>query len=112
MALYYDLKVYKDVHNLILLLFHGVRTFPREHKYTIGQDMKRDGIVLVRSLYRANKAKSKKQYLDEFFDDFEVLKFEIRICHELRLLTGSKYAEIAALLEEIGKQVTGWRKSS
>jgi len=54
MALYYDLKVFKDVYQLILKIFEYTKDFPREYKYTLGQDMKRDAIVLVRSIYRAN----------------------------------------------------------
>jgi len=41
MALYYDLKVSKDVYQLILKIFEYTQGFPREYKYTLGQDMKR-----------------------------------------------------------------------
>ncbi|MEI6757706.1 MAG: four helix bundle protein [Chlorobium sp.] len=58
MALYYDLPVYRDVYSLILKIFEYTKDFPREYKYTLGQDLKRDSLVLVRSIYRANKAKS------------------------------------------------------
>ena len=50
MALYYDLPVFKDVYKLILKLFEYTKDFPKEYKYTLGQDMKRDGIQLVRSI--------------------------------------------------------------
>lgn len=53
MALYYDLPVYKDVYRLILKIFEYTKDFSREYKYTLGQDLKRDSIVLVRSIYRA-----------------------------------------------------------
>ncbi|MEI6079321.1 MAG: signal recognition particle receptor subunit alpha [bacterium] len=43
-------------------------------KNTLGQDMKRDAIVLVRSIYRANKAKNKTEYLETFLDEFEIIK--------------------------------------
>ena len=76
MALYYDLKVFKDVYKLILLIFDRTKNFPREYKYSLGQDMKRH--ILVRSIYRANKVKNKTEYLESFLDDFEVLKLEIR----------------------------------
>ena len=56
MALYYDLPVYRDVYRLILKIFEYTRDFPREYKYTLGQDIKHDSIVLVRSIYRANKS--------------------------------------------------------
>ena len=52
------------------------KDFPKEYKYTLGHDIKRDGINLVRSIYRANKAKNKVEYLEAFLDDFELIKLE------------------------------------
>lgn len=112
MALYYELPVFQEVYRLILLLFEYTREFPREYKYTLGQDMKRDGIVLVRSIYRANKAKDKAEYLERFLDDFEVLKLEVRLCVDLRIISFRKQAALAGLMESIGKQITGWRNAS
>jgi hypothetical protein len=57
MALNYDLPFFKDVYQLILKIFDYTNHFPREYKFTLGQDLKRDGINLVRSIYRANKSK-------------------------------------------------------
>ena len=99
MALYYDLKIFKDVYQLILKIFEYSHDFPREYKYTLGQDMKRDAIVLVRSIYRANKAKSKTEYLEVFLDDFEILKLEVRLCADMKILSIKKQAELALLRE-------------
>ena len=41
MALYYDLPVFKDVYQLILKMFDYTNHFPREYKFTLGQDLKR-----------------------------------------------------------------------
>lgn len=112
MALYYDLPVFQDVYRLVLLLFQYTINFSREYKFTLGQDMKRDGIVLVRSIYRANKAKEKGSYLEQFLDDFELLKFEIRLSVDLHLITIKQQAELTVLLTSIGKQITGWRNAS
>tara|TARA_B100000497_G_C7600902_1_gene361044 strand:- start:670 stop:1014 length:345 start_codon:yes stop_codon:yes gene_type:complete len=111
MALYYDLPVFKDVYKLIIKLFEYTKDFPREYKYTLGQDIKRDGIQLVRSIYRANKEKDKRKYLESFLDDFELLKLEIRICTDMKLLSLRKQAELSLLMESIGKQITGWRNA-
>ena len=111
MALYYDLKVFQDVYQLILKVFAFTKDFPREYKFTLGQDMKRDAIVLVRSIYRANKAKNKTEYLEQFLDDFEILKLEIRLCVDLKIMSFKKQSEIALLMEGIGKQITGWRNA-
>jgi hypothetical protein len=60
MALYYDLPVYRDTYQLILKIFEVTKDFPKDYKYTLGQDMKRDALQLVRSIYRANKSTAKK----------------------------------------------------
>ena len=71
MALYYDLPVFKDVYQMTLRIFQVTTNFPREYKFTLGQDLKRDCILLVRYIYRANKTKDKTVYLEQFLDSFE-----------------------------------------
>lgn len=43
--------------------------------------------------------------------DFELLKLEIRLCVDMKILTIKKQAEISLLMDGIGKQITGWRNS-
>ena len=61
MALYYDLPVFKDVYKLTLLIYSLTKDFSKEYKYTLGQDLKKDVMVLMRSIYRANKAQNKQK---------------------------------------------------
>lgn len=112
MALYYDLPVYRDTYQLILKIFEVTKDFPKEYKYTLGQDMKRDAMQLVRSIYRANKSAAKTGHLDAFLDEFELLKLEIRLCTDMKVLSFKKLAELTVLMDSIGKQVTGWRNAS
>ena len=74
--------------------------------------MKRDAMQLVRSIYRANKHSNRKAYLETFLDEFELLKLQIRLCADLRILPLKKQAILNELMVRIGKQVTGWRNSS
>ncbi len=112
MALYYDLPVYRDTYQLILKLFEVTKDFPKEFKYTLGQDIKRDGLQLVRSIYRANKSGDKTAHLEAFMDQFELLKLELRLCGDMKILSIKKQVELGVLMEGIGKQVTGWRNAS
>lgn len=110
MALYYTLPVYRDTYRLILAIFEATRKFPREYKYTLGQDMKRDGLVLVRSIYRANKSQDKQQHLETFQDDLELLKLQIRLAYDLHIISVKKQVEILEMMDVIGRQVSGWKK--
>ena len=109
MALYYELPVYKDTYQLILMIYGFTKEFPREYKYSLGQEMKRDVMELVRSIYRANRSEAKRQFLEEYLEQFELLKLEIRIAHDLNILGLRQYAAVSELMNNIGKQVTGWK---
>jgi len=112
MVMYYDLPVYQDTYQLILKIFKVTKDFPKDYKYTLGQDMKRDALQLVRSIYRANKSAQKKEHLETFLDEFELLKPEIRLCVDMKVVSFKKQAELTVLMDSIGKQVTGWRNAS
>ena len=62
MALYTELPVYRDSYTLILKVFEYTKEFDKEYKYTLGQDMKRDALRLMRSIYRANKHQNRTEH--------------------------------------------------
>jgi hypothetical protein len=103
MALYYELPVYRDTYQLILKIFEYTSDFSKEYKYTLGQDMKRGALQLVRSIYRANKSATKKVHLEAFLDDFELLKLEIRLCTDIKILSIKKQAALSLLMDSISK---------
>ena len=112
MTLHVNLPVYRDTYQLILKVFEYTKDFSKEYKFTLGQDMKRDSLQLIRSIYRANKYKNRAEHLDIFLDEFELLKLEIRLCVDMKLLSMKKQAALSELMEIIGRQVTGWRNAS
>ena len=76
MALHTELPVYRDTYKLVLEIFVSTKNFPKEYKYSLGRDMERDVLVLMRCIYRANRAQEKTAFLNEFLDNFEILKLE------------------------------------
>ena len=50
MALNYDLPVYTDVYRLIRRIFQYTRDLSRENKHTVGKNLRRDSVVLLRSV--------------------------------------------------------------
>ena len=112
MALYQDLPVFRDVYRLTLRIHQLTQSFSREFKFTLGQDMKRDCLGLLRSIYRVNRSRDKAPLLDAFLDDFELLKLEVRLCADLKLFSLKQHAELIELMDTIAKQITGWRNAN
>ena len=111
MALYYELPVYHDTYTLLKMVFEATKSFPHEYKYSLGQDMKHDCMELVRYIYKANRAQVKTEHLEAYLEQFEILKLELRLCYDLKVIGLRQHAEFAAMMEKIGKQVTGWKKA-
>jgi hypothetical protein len=96
-------------------IFEGIQIYPRAGHSPrwiaklLSHGVKRDSIKLVRSIYRANRNTDKRQYLEEFLDNFEILKLEVRLCADLKLISIRSLAELSKMLEIIGKQATAWK---
>lgn len=114
MALYYTLPLYRDTYRLILLIYGAVREFPREYKYSLGQELRRDSMQLVRHIYRANSGSgsARREALERFGDDFELVRLELRLSFDLKLIGLKPFGQITALMESIGKQASGWRRTA
>ena len=49
MGLTHELPIYRETYKLLLKIYQYTQGYSRAYKYTLGQDMKRDGLELVRS---------------------------------------------------------------
>ena len=50
--------------------------------------------------------------METFLDDFELLKLEVRLCTDMKILSIKKQAQLSFLMDGIGKQITGWRNAN
>ena len=112
MVLSEELPIYRDTYKLLLEIYKVTNKFSREYKYSLGQDMKRDALILFRNIYRANVNLRKRAFLEEFLSDYEILKLEIRLCRDLNIISVKKLAELSAVMDKIGKQATAWKNST
>jgi len=111
MGLYDKTPVYLRMQELIRLVYSLSTHVSREYKYTLMQDIKRDVMNLTRYVFRANTADDKRPHLDQLAEEFEFVRMELRLCFDLRLFGIEKQAQIIRLLDDIGRQINGWRKS-
>ena len=112
MALYYNLPVYKSSYKLVMKLFESSSVFAREYKYTVGQDLKNEGLFLIKNIYRANKAKDKTFYLGQARDNIEVVRLLLGLMQDFKQISLKIFVEINQNIEDVSKQLTAWEKYS
>jgi hypothetical protein len=113
MALYYTLPVYRSTYELIKAIYLCVHHFPKQYKYTLGNDLQYETKQLVSFIFLANSQREQRvAHLDKFENYLELVKLDIRLSFDLQCINVKKHAQLSQLLESIGKQVTGWKKSA
>lgn len=113
MALARDSKIFQDTYDLTKHLFELARSFKREDKATLSKRIEDTCLDLMELVVRANSDKQKRyDTLGEFLVKYEMLKCLVRLSVDLRDVSVAQQAHIARLMEGIGRQATGWRKSA
>ena len=111
MARYQHLPIYKLTYELLVRLQAATKDFPREYKFTIGQNLQAEVVGLVVLIYRANASFEKIDVIDTMLERIQVIELLVRLSHDMRILPQKHYAALVEMLESISKQSEGWKKS-
>jgi hypothetical protein len=106
-----ELKVISDFYDLMLWLIHHTEKFPRHHRYSLGLAIENRLQKILSLLLRAKYSHNKTAILDDTNIELEVLRFQMRLAKDLKVLPVKSHGYGNSLLQSIGSQVGGWLKS-
>mgnify|MGYP003302859651 FL=1 len=87
--------------------------FPKEFKYAFGDHLFMTALTCTELIQAANMSqRDRHAYLSEFAIKFESLQLMIRLCSDRHIISESLAIDILQLSGEIGRQATGWRRTS
>ena len=111
-----QLPVFRKMYDLNLMLIRLVNNFPKQYKYNVGDELIKTSLRLFKHLFAANREYDNKikrvEHLDNFLDDYDLLKVLSRLANEKRMFSIKDAANLALLTENITKQINGWRNKS
>ena len=110
MATYDNLPVYKASYDLLLDLFTACQNMERDFKFTIGENLKKEVIELIKNVYRANRHQEKSEYLAAGRENAEVIRLLLRILRDLKQIKIETLVDLNEKLESISKQLAAWQK--
>lgn len=99
-------------YDFALWLLPKVETFPRSHRFTIGERLSAQGLDVLVLLTEAAYSSGKDDLLTQANRKINSTRLLLRLAKDLRLLSLDGYAFAAERLDEIGRMVGGWRKSA
>lgn len=110
MARYAHLIIFQKSYDLTLRFFRESQQFPREHKYTLGQEMKQVCLELLDAVIAANEATDKRPALHVASARLERLRVYTRLAYDLKVIGMKKYEVLSKHSDEIGRMLGGWMK--
>lgn len=106
-----ELKIYRDVSELIKRIFIIVKNFPRDYKFTLGTRIQNLALDCADLIYKAARHKEKSQYLDDLVSSLDFLSFLIRTGKDMNIITEKQYTLYIEVSHPCVKQAQGWYKS-
>ena len=95
----------------MLWMIKHTEKFPRHHRYSLGVAIENRIQEILGLLLKAKYRREKKTILNDVNIELEVLRFQLRLSKDLKILTVKSYGFGSKNLLEIGSQVGGWIKS-
>ncbi|NLV43002.1 MAG: diversity-generating retroelement protein Avd [Candidatus Hydrogenedentes bacterium] len=105
-----SLSIIQHVYDLILWYVPRVNKFPRDHKFMIGDRIQKTLYDLLERLIRARYSKDCAALLESLNAEIDVLRYQTRLTVDLRLLDQRRYEHVSGLINEIGRELGGWRR--
>lgn len=108
MAVYDNLPVFKETYDLLLNFICQSTNLNRDFRYTIGQELKKELMDLCITIYQANAALKKDEFIGKGRERVVVIKLNFRILHDTHQISTKQFAMFADKVEAISKQLTAW----
>jgi hypothetical protein len=112
MAEQQELAVIRKTYDLVKWSCGHTSKFPRSHRFVLGERIERRLYDLLEVLIQARYVRERQALLRQANLSLEVLRFQLRLAHDLQCLRTNSYGFASELLQEIGRMVGGWLKAS
>lgn len=113
MALTDELPVYRKMYQLLNLILDARERFPKGYRYEFGTHLMMRTVECCEFIRYANSDRDNRAaWLQQFLVKFDGLRLLLRVCQDRKLVTVQQGAEMILLVQDIERQITGWRNAS
>jgi hypothetical protein len=106
-----ELPIITRTYDLVLWSCRHTSKFPRNHRFVLGERIERRLYDLLETLVQARYTRERQGLLRQANLSLEVLRFQLRLAHDLQCLRTNSYGFATQALQEIGSMVGGWLKA-
>lgn len=105
--------IFSKTYDLLTWLIPTTTQFPREHRFILAKFVQETALNFQENLIEASLERGRTQYKALGTADINLtkLRFYLRLCLDLKLISPRQYQHISESTSEIGRLLGGWRKT-
>jgi len=108
----WNLPIFEKTYELILWLYPTVNKFPKSQRFILGQHIENTILEILEEVIETNQKRNKAPFLKKISVKLDKLRILIRLSKDLKFISIRQYSFAAEKINEIGKMLGGWIKSS
>lgn len=103
-----ELPIVQKTYDLIKWYVPILNRLPRDHKFGLGDRMVATLYELLEGFITARYARNKLDILQPLSGKLDILQYQTRLLLDFQLMEVKRYEYVSRLLNEVGRQLTGW----
>ena len=105
-----EMQAVTKMYDVLKWLLPQISKLPRSHKFTLGDRVTNLGLDVLMLLVEASYTRDKLELLRQANLKLEQMRYLLRLCKDLELLSLKRYEYISREINEAGSFVGGWVK--
>ncbi len=102
--------IFTRTYDLLRWLIPMTIKFPRQQRFVMAEAVQRTALRFQERLIEAARAEDPMPLLRQADVDLTKLRFYLRLCRDLHLMSMGQYAHAARMINEVGRLLGGWMK--
>lgn len=107
-----DIPIFAKLYDFYQNLSFFITKFPKTKRYTLGQKLDNLVLEIFELLFSIPTSKDRVTTLEQISIKLDLLKILLRMSKDSQALKDKNYLELQAMLQEIGKMLGGWIRST
>lgn len=102
--------IFTRTYDLLVWLIPLTVKFPRSQRFVLAEALQRTSLLLHEQLIEAASAEAPRPLLRQADVTLTKLRFYLRLCKDLQLISFDQYEHVSLMVNEVGKLLGGWIK--
>jgi len=107
-----QLLIFQKLYDLYLYTHKMVAKFPKNQRFLISNNLLQANLEMIKLTIIANSKPNRVEEQNQISLNLDLFRIYVRIAKDLNFISIKKYEYVSELINEIGRMLTAWKKTT